>query len=257
MRSPASTDSPPPSRRDAYRRATIEEIKALARRQLAEQGAGALSLRAIARQMRMASSALYRYFASHDELISALCVDAYHALADALTAARDAQPPDDHARRWWAICHAYRRWSLANPSDFALLFGTPLPGYQAPAHVTGPAAGRFAAVPLQVFAAAVKAGAANPDRTQLPQALEVGELLQALLRDSAPDYPPRLAGIALTAWASVLGYLVVEIFGSLPRLIADTDQLFGAHVHTVMLGMGFDPARIHAVDQAVQAHHNG
>ncbi|HEY3034581.1 MAG TPA: TetR/AcrR family transcriptional regulator [Streptosporangiaceae bacterium] len=254
MRSPAATASPPLSRRDAYRHATIEEIKALARQQLAEHGAGALSLRAIARQMRMASSALYRYFASHDELTSALCIDAYHALADALAAARDAQPPDDHVRQWWAICHAYRRWSLANPSDFALLFGTPLPGYQAPEHVTGPAAGQFAAVPLQVFDAAVEAGTADPDRTQLPQALEVGELLQALLRERAPDYPPRLAGIALTAWASVLGYLVAEIFGSLPRLIADTDQLFRAHVRTVMLGMGFDPARIHTVDQAVPAH---
>ena len=256
MRSPTATDSPLLSRRDAYRHATIEEIKALARRQLAEQGPGALSLRAIAREMRMASSALYRYFASHDELITALCVDAYHALADALAAASDAQPPDDHTRRWWALCHAYRRWSLDHRADFALLFGTPMPGYQAPGHVTGPAAGRAAAVPLAVFAAAVEAGAADPDRTQLPQTLEVGELLETLLREGAPDYPPRLAGIALTAWASVLGYLVAEIFGSLPRLIADTDQLFCAHVRTVMLGMGFDPARIHAVDQAVEVHHD-
>ncbi len=115
-------------------------------------------------------------------------------------------------------------------------------------------------MPLEVFAAAVEAGAANPDRTQLPQALEVGELLQDLLgdrADGAPDYPPRLAGIALNAWASVLGYLVAEIFGSLRRLIADTDRLFCAHVRTVMLGMGFDPARIQTVDQAVEARHHG
>jgi Tetracyclin repressor-like, C-terminal domain len=52
--------------------------------------------------------------------------------------------------------------------------------------------------------------------------------------------PPRLAGIALNAWASVLGFLTLEIFGSLTRLIADTDELYRAHVHTVMLGMGFD-----------------
>lgn len=126
------------------------------------------------------------------------------------------------------------------------MFGTPVPGYRAPDHVTGPAAGRFAAVPLVVFAAAVQAGAADPDRTQVPQTLEVGELLEVLLRDSAPDYPPRLAGIALTAWASVLGYLVVEVFGSLPRLIADTEQLYRAHVRTVMLGLGFDATLIDA-----------
>ncbi len=248
MSASPSTTAPPLSRRDRQRQATVQEIKTLARQQLAEQGPGALSLRAIARQMGTASSALYRYFPSYDELLSALCVDAYNSVADALTAARNAQPPDDHARQWWAICHAYRRWSLEHPADFALLFGTPVPGYQAPAHVTGPAAGRLTAVPLQVFAAAVQAGAADPDRTQVPPTLELGQLLRVLLDEAAPGYPPRLAGIALTAWASVLGYLVVEIFGSLPRLVGDTEQLYRAHLRTVMLGMGFDPTRIDAAD---------
>src|SRR6266540_2538318 len=134
---PASPpQSRPLSRRAEYRQATVEEIKTLARRQLAEQGAGALSLRAIARDMRMASSALYRYFASYEDLISALCVDAYDALADAVTAARDARPADDHAGRWWAICHAYPRWSLDNRPDFALIFGTPVPGHRAPEAAT-------------------------------------------------------------------------------------------------------------------------
>jgi len=267
MRSPPSSTTGPPavsrssarplSRRDAYRQATVEEIKQRARRQLAEHGAGGLSLRAIAREMRMASSAIYRYFASHDELVSALCVDAYHALADALATACDAQPLGDHARRWWAICHAYRRWALDDRPGFALLFGTPLPGYRAPEPVTGPAASRFAAIPLGVFAAAVQAGTADPNSTPVPQTLELGELLHDLLDRNAaagvtdatgPDYPPQLAAIALTAWAAVLGYLVAEIFGSLPRLVTDTDQLFRAHVRTVMLGMGFDPTLVNAVE---------
>ena len=253
-----SADPVPLSRRQRHRQATLAEIKTLARRQLAEQGPGALSLRAIARQMGTASSALYRYFASQDELLSALCVDAYDALADTLTNARDAQPPDDHARQWWAICHAFRRWALEHPADFTLLFGTPQPGYQAPEQVTGPAAGRATQVPLRVYAAAVHAGAADLNRTQLPPTLEleVGELLRTLLGeavgdtvgDTAADYPTRLTGIALNAYASVLGYLVAEIFGSLPRLIADTDRLYQAHVRTVMLGMGFDPALLDAID---------
>src|SRR6266516_204076 len=243
-----SADPVPLSRRQRHRQAPLAEIKTLARRQLAEQGPGALSLRAIARQMGTASSALYRYFASHDELLSALCVDAYDALADTLTTARDAQPPDDHARQWWAICHAFRRWALEHPADFALLFGTPQPGYQAPEQVTGPAAGRATQVPLRVYAAAVHAGAADPDRTQFPASpgLQVGELLRTLLGEQADSYPPRLAAIALNAYASVLGYLVAELFGSLTRLITDTDQLFQAHVRTVMVGMGFDPALLDA-----------
>src|SRR2546425_6041964 len=127
MPSLPSTKPTAPSRRTRLRAATIDEIKALARRQLAEQGAGALSLRAIAREMGTASSALYRYFASYEELIGALCVDAYNSLGDAVIAARDAQRPEDHAQRWFAICRAYRQWSLRNHADFALIHGTPQP----------------------------------------------------------------------------------------------------------------------------------
>jgi AcrR family transcriptional regulator len=246
MRTTSPPSSLPASRRDRNRQATIAEIKTLARQQLAAHGPGALSLRAIARQMGTASSALYRYFASYDELISALCVDAYSGLADQATAARDAQPLDDHARQWWAICCAFRSWALDNPADFALIFGTPVPGYQAPEHATGPAAGRTTALPLGVYAAAVQAGAADPDRTQVPPTLQTGAFLERLLGDAAPDYPARLAGIALNAYASVLGYLVAEVFGSLPRLVPDSDQLYQAHLRTVMLGMGFDPALVSA-----------
>jgi AcrR family transcriptional regulator len=245
---PAVAGSPPLSRRDERRLATLAEIKTIARRQLAEHGPAGVSLREISREMRMASSALYRYFTSHDELITALCADAYDSVADALAATRDTRPADEYAGRWWAICHAYRRWSLDNQPDFALIFGTPVPGHHAPEAATGPAAGRFATVPLDVYAAAVDAGAADPDRTEVPPALEVGDLLKQLLHidpgADTPGYPPRLVGIALTAWASILGFLVTEIFGSLPQLVADTDQLFRAHVRTVMAGMGFHPTLI-------------
>lgn len=241
MSPPTPAGPPALSRRERNRLATITEIKTLARRQIAELGPGGLSLRAIARQIGMASSALYTYFASYEDLMSALCADAYDSVAEALTAARDAEPDDDHAGRWQAICHGYRRWSLDNPGDFALIFGTPAPGYQAPASLTGPAAARFAAVPLGVYAAAAQAGAAAPSRTQVPDTLAAGQLLQDLLGEPGASLPPRLAGIALSAWASVLGYLTLEIFGSLTRLISDTDELYRAHVHTVMLGMGFAP----------------
>ncbi len=198
--------------------------------------------------MRTAASALYRYFASHDELITALCADAYDALAAAVSAARDAAQPAGPAGQWWAICRAFRRWALDNPADFALIFGTPVPGYRAPEHVTAPAAKRSIAVSLNVYAAAVAAGAADPGRTRVPETLTAGELLPALLGDVAPGYPPQLAGIVLSAYASLLGYLVAEIFGSLPRLVDDTDRLYRAHVRTVMLGMGFGPALIDAAD---------
>jgi AcrR family transcriptional regulator len=246
MSTPAAATTPPATRRARQRQATVAEIKTLARRQLAEHGTGAVNLRAIARQMGTASSALYRYFASHDELISALCADAYDAVADAMAAARDAVPAAEHARRWRALCDAYRRWSLDNPADFALIFGTPLPGYRAPGPATGPAASRFTAVPLEAFAAAVAAGAADPARTQIPAGLPPGTLLQDLLGRGRLTGASHLAAIAITAWASILGYLVTEIFGSLHQLITDPGRLWDAHLRTVMLGMGFAPAQIGA-----------
>jgi AcrR family transcriptional regulator len=248
MSSPHTADSRPPSRRERRRLDTLEEIKTLARRQLAELGPGGVSLRAIAREMGTASSALYRYFGSYEDLISALCVDAYTAVADSVAAAVDDQAADDHAERWRAVCRAYRRWSLDNPASFALIFGTPVPGYQAPDEVTGPAATRLLGIPLEVFAASVRAGAADLDRTQVPPTLELGSLARNLLADTGADIPPRLTLVVLNAWASLLGYLTAEIFGSLPRLVGDTDQLYQAHVRTVMLGAGYRPALVDAID---------
>jgi AcrR family transcriptional regulator len=237
--------STPVSRRAENRTATVAEIKQLARRQLVERGPGALSLRGIARDMRTASSALYRYFASHDDLLSALVIDAYTSLADTVTEARDSAS-DDPAAQWWAISHAFRRWARDNRADFALIFGTPIPGYQASDQVTGPAAGRSMTILLQVYAAAVRSGAADPDRTHVPPTIQPGQLLTQLTRDSAADCPPRQAVIALGGWVSLLGHLVAEIFGSLDYLVTDTDQLYSAHVRTVMYGMGFHPSRINA-----------
>src|SRR6266581_863735 len=215
MRTSPAAASPAPTRRVRQRAATTEEIKALARRQLAEQGPGALSLRAIARQMGTASSALYRYFPSQSDLVTALCVEAYDSLAGTVIAARDAQPPGDHARRWTALCHAWRGWSLEHPADFALIFGTPLPGYQAPPAATAAAAG-----------------------------LETEALWGTLAGDSGMAGQPQIAGIVISAWAALLGYLVAEIFGSLTQLITSTDLLYQAHVRTVMRGMGYQPALI-------------
>jgi AcrR family transcriptional regulator len=231
----------PVTRRTRQREATVAEIKALARAQLAEGGAGAVSLRAIARQMGTASSALFRYFPSHADLVSALLADAYHAHADALAAAVDARPPADHAGRWAALCEAYRDWSLANRAEFDLTHGTPVPGYQAPMEVTGPAAARTITTALGVYAAAVAAGAADPARSAVPAGLETGPLWEALLAGQPQVYQPRLAGIILSAWASVIGYLSAEIFGSLTSLVTDTDALYRAHIRTIMAGMGYDP----------------
>src|SRR4051812_40311512 len=128
----------------ARARARIEvtaAIKDEARKQLAEDGATKLSLRAVARELGMVSSALYRYFPSRDDLLTALIVDAYDAVGEAaehaLAKQRKAASP---AARWIAVCRAVRAWALAHPHEYALIYGSPVPGYTAPEATIGPAA---------------------------------------------------------------------------------------------------------------------
>ena len=111
------------------------EIKAVARRHLATDGAD-LSLRAVARDLGMASSAVYRYFASRDELLTAMIIDAYDALGSAAEASVSAGRFQD---RFLSACHAVRDWALANPHEWALIYGSPVPGYQAPRDTVEPA----------------------------------------------------------------------------------------------------------------------
>ena len=110
----------------------VQEIKQEARRQVARAGAPALSLRGVARQLGMASSAIYRYFPSRDQLLTALIVDAYQAIGEATEAADAACERQDFVGRWRAGCHEVRHWALANPHEYALVYGSPVPGYHAP-----------------------------------------------------------------------------------------------------------------------------
>src|SRR5215475_9798300 len=123
---------PAASIRARVRAEMIAEIKAVARRHLATDGAN-LSLRAVARDMGMVSSAIYRYFPSRDDLLTALIIDAYNAVGDAVEK-REARVTDrtDLRGRFFAVGHAVRGWALANPAEYALIFGSPVPGYAAP-----------------------------------------------------------------------------------------------------------------------------
>ena len=128
----------------ARARARIEltaEIKDTARRHLAQDGAQGLSLRAVARDLGMASSAIYRYFPSRDELLTALIIDAYDAIgATAERADAKAVSEDRPAGlRWLLVCRAVRRWALRHPHEFALVYGSPVVGYAAPLDTVEPA----------------------------------------------------------------------------------------------------------------------
>src|SRR3712207_6501458 len=149
----------PSTVRERVRAELTAEITAAARRQLAEVGAAALSLRAVARELGMASSALYRYFPSRDDLLTRLIVDGYDALG---AAAEDADDPEESARdRWTAVCRAVRTWARAHPHEYALLYGSPVPGYRAPRD-TVPAASRVGVVLGRIVGDAARDGALPP-----------------------------------------------------------------------------------------------
>ncbi len=204
--------------RERARAELTHEIKEEARRQLAATGAQRLSLRAVARELGMVSSALYRYFPSRDDLLTALIIDAYDALGDSAERAAAPLPRSDVRGRWRACCTAVRQWAIAHPHEYALIYGSPVPGYRAPqetieaasrvalvlgglladAHAAVPAAGRAAAgaVPQRP----VPAGpAAQPQALAEPPAQPQAPAGPALRQPAAGPVRPRpsLAGPGL------------------------------------------------------------
>ena len=146
--------------RERVRAELTREITETARRQLATAGASGLSLRAVAKEMGMVSSAIYRYFPSRDDLLTTLIIDGYNAVGAAVEKADAACPAEDYAGRWLATCRAVREWALAHPHEYALVYGSPVPGYQAPERTIGPAS-RAAAVFGKIIGAAYHAGASG------------------------------------------------------------------------------------------------
>jgi AcrR family transcriptional regulator len=189
------------------------EIVEAARRHLATEGAAGLSLRAVARELGMASSAVYRYFASRDELLTALIVDAYDAIGAAAEAAEAPLARDDLRGRWRAACRATREWALAHPHEYALVYGSPVPGYAAPEATIGPAA-RVGVLLCRVLADGVATGTVDPGPEDVDGSL-APDLAERL------GLPPQLAGRAVLAWSSLFGAISFELFGHTHNVVAD------------------------------------
>ncbi|MEU9704063.1 TetR/AcrR family transcriptional regulator [Streptomyces sp. NPDC047981] len=212
----------------ARARARIEitaAIKDEARAQLAAEGAAKLSLRAVAREVGMVSSALYRYFPSRDDLLTALIIDAYDAVGavaeQALADSRAATAPDDHLARWIAVCRAVRAWAVAHPHEYALIYGSPVPGYAAPQDTIGPAS-RVALVLIEIAREAHAADGIAPPA--VPAALRPEA--ERMAADFAHDLPPALAVAMVTAWSQLFGLVSFEVFGQFNRVVEDRETFF-------------------------------
>ena len=265
--------------RERTRAELTREITKEARRQLAAVGANGLSLRAVAKELGMVSSALYRYYPSKDDLLTALIIDAYTALGEAAEtaiAAAAAAPPaaappaggtpaggtpagETLGRaRWMAACHAIREWAVAHPHEYALIYGSPVPGYRAPEATIGPAArtplafvsvlrdalasgeladtgaatraDAAADVAADVAAATVAGASAEPvagwQPVDGPLADQAAALSAALALEGAPAVPGYLLVRAVIAWTQLFGMLSFELFGQFVGSFEPADAFF-------------------------------
>ncbi len=221
-----------PTARERVRAEITAEITAAARRQLGEVGAAALSLRAVAREVGMASSAVYRYFPSRDDLLTRLIIDGYDALGAAVEAADDpAAPPD---RRWSAVCAAVRDRALAHPHEYALLYGSPVPGYVAPRD-TVPAASRVGIVLGRILGDAAGAGLLTGDGGGREPGL-LGDAAVEILGQGHPAVDDAVRVRALLAWSALFGTVSFELFGQLVGSVEDGDRYF-ARVTAELAGL--------------------
>ena len=224
--------------RQRARALVIADIVAEARRQLTTEGAAALSLRAVARELGMASSAMYRYVSSRDELLTILIVEAYDALGEVAEAA--AATEGDALQRWRRVCGATRGWALDHPQEYALIYGSPVPAYHAPEATVGPAS-RVTLVLAGLLQEAHRTGSLRAPRDEPLSAALVTEIHQ-LARTAAPDVPVPTIARALVAWALLFGQISFELFGRFEGVIQDTEALFDQAVMVMadLVGMTRD-----------------
>lgn len=227
------------SARQRVHQAVREDIVEAARRQLALEGAGALSLRAVARELDMASSAMYRYFESRDELITALIVSSYDAVGE--VAERAAATTGSTVGRFREVCRAVRIWSLDHPHEYALLYGSPVPDYSAPSITVGPASRVVLTLGGLIVDGITRGEVSVTELPSLPRSLAAQ--VKAVGQVTLPGAPLWIVARATQAWALLFGQISFEVFGRLTDIVHDLDVLFDFTVSTMEELVGFTTDR--------------
>jgi AcrR family transcriptional regulator len=218
-------------RRDSRERIEAQIIE-LGRRHLVEHGAAGLSLRAIARDLGMVSSAVYRYVSSRDELLTLLVVDAYSELANAVDRARDAVQEvwsDDVV----AIAHAARDWAITHPASWALLYGSPVPGYHAPADRTVGPGTRVVGAFFDAVAAGIATGDIKLTNHSAPQ--PISSDFERLRQEFGFPGDDHVIVKCFAIWAGVVGAISLEVFGQYGvDTLSDPQAVFDAQIRLLV-----------------------
>lgn len=201
----------PGTPRQRARTRTTADIIRIGREHLATHGAAALSLRAVARDLGVVSSAVYRYVQSRDELLTLLIVDAYNELGDEVDRALDEARERTAADRFLVVAHTVRRWALAEPARYGLIYGGPVPGYAAPGEQTTEPGTRVIIALLHIVNDMVGTGGATRVSSRLPRALR-GDFKR--IRESTHvALPDEVLAVAVLAWTALFGAVSFEVFG--------------------------------------------
>jgi AcrR family transcriptional regulator len=201
-----------------------EAIKETAWKQIAKFGAPALSLRAIARELEITAPAIYNYFPDRDALVTALIIDAYRSFGDSQLEARDAVPASNAKGRLKAIGIAYRTWARTYPQRYQLIFGTPIPGYEAPLMEVLPSAARSISALFSVVEQLRVAGKLNVQT--FPKVQRKYKVSFETWKKYGGDADMLSVSVAMLIWSHVHGIVSLEIAGNLPPFGASGDELY-------------------------------
>lgn len=222
------TDAPQTAREVARAELTAAILDS-ARTQLAQVGPAALSVRAVARDLGMVSSAVYRYFATRDALLTGLIVEAHDDLGEAVEAAEAAVRRGDLRKRFRAAAHALRDWARSHPHEYALCYGSPVPGYAGSGEATTSAT-RATLVLLQVVGDAELGGRrGGPARVSAAEKASVKPVSESV----DPTLSPASTVRALAVWATLVGHVSLELFGQLEGSVLDADAHFATVVDLI------------------------
>jgi len=219
------------------------QIKAAARQQMAQHGTAGISLRGIARELGITAPAIYNYFPRLDDLITALIVDAFNALADAIEAAEAAVTSTTCGPKILASCLAYRAWAVAHPVDFQLIYGNPIPGYVAPAEVTVPLARRPFDGLFRLFLEAYQSGELVVPAEYEPVPASIAAHVATWLPTAGYDFPDALLCLLMSGWARIHGMVMLELFEHLGPVVGDAAAFYRYEVEAFLQHLGMAKSR--------------
>ena len=134
---------------------------------------------------------------------------------------------------------------MAHPAQWALLYGSPVPGYKAPQD-TIPAAVRTAAVLARILSDGFASGTRANVTATAPSSWMAARLTSAVRSDLkraadaiAPGLPEDLLMLGLTSWVQLFGVLSFELFGQFNNVIDAHAEYFGQQMELMADLLGY------------------